>query len=77
MALAPVLLTLGFAISQVNCDQWERTDTAAWRAEGDAVVLTMDGGFIGLRRVDVTRHSAPDLWWSLEVFCRAELDGGL
>ena len=76
--LPPVLLSLGLTVAQVDCDEWERTDRAIWRAEAAATVISATGDFYTFYGgVDASRTSEPDLWATLELFCRAELDGGV
>lgn len=61
---------------QVNCDQWERIDSEAWRTETYAVVTFFNGPTVILHNTDVTQTYADDLFWTLEDSCYHEQYGG-
>ena len=45
-----------------------------WRAEGAATIYLEDGSALSVARVDVARGT--ELEYTLEDFCRTDLDGG-
>ena len=74
-SMSPVtLLTLTMMISHVHCSEWERMYDGQWRAEGPATIYLEDGGALSVARVDVARGT--ELEYTLEDFCRTDLDGG-
>ena len=62
-------------VESVNCDQWERGYNR-WRTETGALIETEDGD-LWIPPGDVTEKSAPDLYFTLELTCRKDLDGGI
>lgn len=69
------LLTVTAIIAHVHCSQWERMYDGIWRAEGNAIIDLENGSTLTVNRVDVT--AGTDLYDTLELFCRTDLDGGL
>lgn len=73
---APHSFELLNVVNDVNCNEWEKTGEGAWIAQGTAVIQLVDGHNVVVNGV-IVRAKWTDLYWTLEGFCRAELDGGL
>lgn len=77
--MTPAVLVFSLWVASVNCDQWERTDTATWITQTGAEVHLDDPNFgkVTIRPgAIVNRDAATDLYETLELFCRFEPDAG-